>query len=922
MPFFFLQTGLSHQHFRHLKSARFTTLLAMVFIVAFMLITGTASAQTPSSHKILILHSYHQGFMWTDSQMGGIQSVFDKSGLDIELFVEYMDSKRNNPEKIFPLLEETYKFKYHDVHFSVIILTDDNALNFLLPRRETLFPGVPIVFCGINNFEDSRIAGQKEITGVAEDFDLKSTIKLALSLHPSTRHIAVINDNTPTGLANLERLRPIISEFNNAVKFIKLFNLTASELNNRLKDLPDDTVILLLSFYRDRDGRVFSYEEYSAMVRSFCELPIYSAWDFFIGHGTLGGIVTSGRQEGQKAAEMAVKILQGVSARSIPIIRKSPNIPMFDYRQMKRFGISHEDLPESSVVINEPVSIFWRYRHLIWTVIGIITILVLLVAILCINIYRRQQAEKSMRKSEERFKDISHSIADWIWEMDEKGRFTYVSGKVKNVIGYEPKELIGKTAFDLMPEDEARRVKKVLKPIVSERKPIVDLVNWNLTKEGKKICILTNGLAIINEKGEYSGYRGVDKDITRRKGMEKEKKKLQIQFQQAQKMEAIGTLAGGIAHDINNLLMAIQGNASLILLGIDPGHPHYEKIKNIEEYIKKGSILTKQILGFARSGKYEVEPIDPNELVTKASDMFGGTKKEIKIHEKYRKDIWTVEVDRAQIEQVLLNIYVNAWQAMPGGGELYIETENITLDEEYTRPYEAEPGGFVKISITDTGVGMDEAVQMRIFEPFFTTKNIGKGTGLGLASAYGIIKNHNGIMNVYSEKGHGATFNIYLPASENKAAKESRPSEVIIKGKETILLVDDEERIIDVGKEILEALGYKVLLAGSGREAVKIISKAYRAKGLEEGIKLDAPGVILPAPDLVILDMIMPDMGGGQTYDRLKEINPDIKVILSSGYSINGQATEILERGCDGFIQKPFNIMNLSQKIREIFDKK
>jgi CheY-like chemotaxis protein len=226
------------------------------------------------------------------------------------------------------------------------------------------------------------------------------------------------------------------------------------------------------------------------------------------------------------------------------------------------------------------------------------------------------------------------------------------------------------------------------------------------------------------------------------------------------------------------------------------------------------------------------------------------------------------------------------------------------LDEEYVQSFHLKPGRFVKLSITDTGIGMDEATQQRIFEPFFTTQKIGRGTGLGLASVYGIIRNHGGIIDVYSKKGKGTTFNIYLPASEKEIIEEKQLPEEFIKGSGTILLVDDEDRIIDVCSELLKTMGYDVLIAKSGKEAIE----AYRIN------KDDV--------DMVILDMIMPDMSGGETYDKLLGTNSKIKVLLSSGYSIDGQAAEILERGCDGFIQKPFNMKELSMKIKDILSDK
>jgi signal transduction histidine kinase/CheY-like chemotaxis protein len=381
-----------------------------------------------------------------------------------------------------------------------------------------------------------------------------------------------------------------------------------------------------------------------------------------------------------------------------------------------------------------------------------------------------------------------------------------------------------------------------------------------------------------------------------------DRKRLEAQLFQSQKMEAIGTLAGGIAHDFNNLLMSILGYTSLMLMDTDAHDPNYEKLRVIEGQVQSGTGLTKQLLGFARGGKYEVKATDLNDLLAKSADVFGRTKKEIHINKKYADDLFIVKVDRVQIEQVLLNIFVNAWQAMPKGGTMYLETHNIFIDESQSGVSSLRPGQYAKISITDTGIGMDEETQQRIFEPFFTTKEMGRGTGLGLAAAYGIVKGHGGTINVYSEKGKGTTFNIHLPASEKKLAEEKVVPNKVLKGTETVLIVDDQEAVITVGNAILHALGYAVILAKGGKEAVEIFESN------KEKI------------DFVILDMIMPGMSGAETYDAIKKINPDIKVILSSGYSLEGQATKILERGCNGFIQKPFNVSDLSRKIREVLD--
>ena len=510
------------------------------------------------------------------------------------------------------------------------------------------------------------------------------------------------------------------------------------------------------------------------------------------------------------------------------------------------------------------------------------------------DISERKQIEEALRESESKFRNLFDLSPQAVALTEIKsGRLVDINNKFCELTKYHKEEIIGLSTTEAGFYLEADR-SKFLKELQASGE--VSGLDMKFKAKDHSILQAIMFARIIQIEGK-SFILTIFHDIT-------EQKRLEAQLQQAQKIEAIGTLAGGIAHDFNNLLMGIQGRTSLMLNDINLSHPHLEHLKGVEDYIKSATDLTRQLLGFAMGGKYEVKPADLNELVTRSSELFGRTKKEISIHKKIQEGLRTVEVDQGQIEQVLLNLYVNAWQSMPGGGELYLETENVLLGDRFVKPYELEPGKYVKISITDTGVGMDKATLERVFEPFFTTKEMGRGTGLGLASAYGIIKNHGGIIIVSSEKGKGATFNIYLPASEREVFKEKELSEDILKGAETILLVDDEKMILDVGKELLKKLGYKVLVAKGGKAAVEL----YEANNEEI--------------DMVILDMIMPHMGGGDTYDLMKTINPNIKILLSSGYSIDGQATEIMKRGCNGFIQKPFDMKGLSQKIREIFDKK
>jgi two-component system, cell cycle sensor histidine kinase and response regulator CckA len=504
----------------------------------------------------------------------------------------------------------------------------------------------------------------------------------------------------------------------------------------------------------------------------------------------------------------------------------------------------------------------------------------------------QKKSELALRESEESYRLLVENANEGIYiTQDDVVKFP--NKKTEVLTGYNAEELSTMSFASLIhPKGKKGIVERMSKPVGPNHPEntfsirIINRANETLWVELNTVQITWEGRpATLNFLKDVSPQ-----------------KKMEAQFRQAQKMEAIGTLAGGIAHDFNNLLMGVQGNASLVLLELDPDHPHVEKLINIERLVKGGAELTKQLLGAAKGGKYEVKPTDLNDLVEKGATLFGRTRKEVRIHKKFQENIWPVEVDRSQIDQVLLNLYVNAWQAMADGGDLYLETKNVILDEYYVRPYSVEAGNFVRISVTDTGSGMDESTRKRVFDPFFTTKKMNRGTGLGLASAYGIIGNHKGIINVYSEIGEGSTFSIYLPISDKEIIKESVALKKIYTGKETILFVDDEEAISQLGRLLLQKLGYNVFSAESGDEAIKIYEKEH------EKISL------------VILDMIMPGMNGGETFDKLKEINPLVKVLLSSGYSINGQAKKILDRGCRGFLQKPFNVAEFSEKLRKILD--
>jgi len=488
------------------------------------------------------------------------------------------------------------------------------------------------------------------------------------------------------------------------------------------------------------------------------------------------------------------------------------------------------------------------------------------------------------------FEVILESMSEGILEITPEARITYANAAALSVTGKAEETLLASDFIELFCERDRAMIKDNLRKALHPPQPIFG--DSTLKLDEKEVSI---NLIPIREEGDWIIV--ILQDLT-------ERKRIEAQLQQAQKMEAIGTLAGGIAHDFNNLLMAIQGNASLMLLDIDPENPHFERLMSIEKQVQSATRLTSQLLGYARKGSYEVKPLDLNLQVEETSSTFWRTRKEITIHKDLAQDLFSVEADEGQIEQVLLNMYVNAADAMPGGGELFLKTRNVEHTDMRGGLYEPRPGHYVLLTIEDRGIGMDRNTMERIFDPFFTTKEMGRGTGLGLASVYGIIKGHGGYIDVDSKKGFGTTFMIYLPASGKRVRKERRSEARIYRGSETVLLVDDEAIVLQVGREMLEVLGYRVITARSGTEAIKILRKDGQT----------------PYPDLVILDLVMPKMGGGEVFDRIREIDPCIKILLSSGYSVNGEAAEILERGCDGFIQKPFKLKDLSGSIRKLLE--
>ncbi len=499
------------------------------------------------------------------------------------------------------------------------------------------------------------------------------------------------------------------------------------------------------------------------------------------------------------------------------------------------------------------------------------------------EIAEKHQAEEAIRRSEERLRAFIEESKDAILTSTPDGRLLDINPAGVELFGYSDREEALQTSIREFYVDHADRDK-----FLAQMKQHGFVKNFELPlkrKDGKEIQIVESATAVRDEHGAITAFRRIMRDVT-------DLKRIERQLFQAQKMESIGTLAGGLAHDFNNILGGIMGYATLMKLKTAADHPFFSYIETIEKGAVRAAELTSQLLAFSRGGKFQIRPVAVNVVIADTLKLLARTiDKSIQIRTTQQEPLPAVEGDAGQLQQLLMNLCVNARDAMPTGGILSVVSQSEKISEEYLAKYSyARPGEYIIISVADTGVGMDQETRERIFEPFFTTKEPGKGTGLGLAMVYGIVKNHGGWVHVYSEPGSGTIFKVYLPACAKAAVEVRADQSQVCFGSETILVVDDEEIIRSTLKATLESFSYRVLLAHNGVQALKLYAE-YKDE-----------------IDLVLLDIVMPIMGGAETLDKLKEINPKVKVLLSSGYSESGQAQAIIDRGVRGFIQKPYQI--------------
>ncbi|MFH1103216.1 MAG: PAS domain S-box protein [Pseudomonadota bacterium] len=504
------------------------------------------------------------------------------------------------------------------------------------------------------------------------------------------------------------------------------------------------------------------------------------------------------------------------------------------------------------------------------------------------------------KKAQDLYQSLIHSSADAVVIYDMSGNAQYISPSFSRIFGWTTEEVMGKRV-PFVPESEKETSLAIIRNLIENGTPCHGYETKRYTKDGRILDVSISASRYHHHDGRPAGMLVTLRDISEKKGLE-------AQLMQAHKMEAIGTLAGGLAHDFNNILQAVSGFTQLLMMDKTQKDPDYSKLQAIEKSAQRARDLTQRLLIFGRKVEAKLRPVDLNHEIEGVCTLLERTiPKMIRIETDLTDRLPVINADPVQLEQIIMNLGVNARDAMSDGGGLIISTKSTRLTEDFCKKnLGSVPGEYVLLSVEDTGCGMHQEILKHIFEPFFTTKETGKGTGLGLAMVYGIVKNHGGYITCESDVGRGTCFKIYFPIlgiESESDGTEAIDNEEIPKGNETILLVDDEEAIREIGESLLERFGYKILLADSGEKAVDI----YRRKK--------------DAVDLVILDLNMPGMGGYRCLNELTRINSHVKIIIASGYLSDEKLTAATTSGTAAFIGKPFNISALLKKIREMLDK-
>jgi two-component system, cell cycle sensor histidine kinase and response regulator CckA len=878
------------------KSFRNSAKLILIAVMLILFAPQPGSGER-AKKSVLYLNSYHHGYQWSDSIHDGIRATLDGSPYKIDLQVEYLDAKRYNTVPVIQGLLEIFQKKFAGEHFDAVIVSDDDAFNFALNARPQLFPGTPIVFCGINDLGEEELAAGN-LTGVVESFDLLGTIDVVLRLHPEKRRMVVVGDESTAGRAIKKQIEELVPRYKDRLQVEYWVQIDLAEAQRRVGNLPKDSFLFFIPYYQIIDNRTYTAEEVMSALYAHSSVPIYTCWEFLLGHGSVGGSMLSGLKHGRTAAEMALRILDGVPADSMPVIREPAGSYLFDYKVMRQLQIPEKLLPEGSTLINAPKAFYELPKELFWTIIVSLLLLLVTLIFLILTMLGRRRVERTIKDQlsfQETLMDTNPQLVSW---KDLNFRYLGANRTFATFFGLnDPSELISKSTRDVIRDQDYVQWSQSADVAVVNNREAFRKVRKRLTDhKGNLAWIEVNKVPLRDQSGKIVGILSTAENITRELDLEK-------QLLQSQKMEAIGTLAGGIAHDFNNILTSIINSTELAIGDVDPKSQTARDLERVLKAARRGGRVVKQILAFSKPSQEGFRPTNLTAVITEVVGLMEvSLPGNIEMRSHISPNIGCILADPTQIYQAVMNLCTNAFQALKQhGGTLHIRLEDVYLKEEEAKPLNLEAGDYIQLTVADNGPGIAPSIIDKIFDPFFSTKGKTEGTGLGLTVVHGIVKAHQGGLRVDSEEGQGTAFKLFFPrvSSTDESMEQNR----IFFGSRggRILFVEDDEDQLNTTPRILENVGYSVTAVGLPQKALDLF--------------MTDPEQF----DLLITDYDMPAINGIELIQRIHAVNPRLPSILISGREDAIKAAHCIPSIRRVFI-KPYDTIDLTFTINTILE--
>ncbi len=876
-----------------------TRMQKLKYIITILLLVSllpiNAWAEKPK-RNVLYLNSYHNGYQWSDTILNGVRSVLDESPYKIDLQIEYMDAKRYNYDYVTGMLLRLYKEKFTEGQFDVVMVSDNDAFTFARQYRDELFPNVPIVFCGVNDLKDNWLE-QGNITGVVENFDLLLTLDVALKIHPTKRRMIVVGDGSTAGLAIRRQIETAVPLFGDQLEVEYWIDLPLKTIQERVEALPKDSFLFFIPYYQTVGSRFFTAEEVMQSIYYYSRAPIYTAWEFLLGYGAVGGRLLSGYQHGQTAASMALKILGGESADAIPIYTTPTGEYAFDFNAMQRLDIPEDRLPEGSRVINAPNPFYELSKELFWTIIISLILLFIIMIFLIFTMMERRRVERKIVDQlafQQTLMDTVPQLVSW---KDIDGKYLGTNCAFADFFGFKDgDDVVNKAASGVIRDQEhVQWAKKADAAVINENMKFSKVRRKLTDGKGNQAWLLINKAPIKDQSGQVVGILSTAENVTKERNLEK-------QLLQSQKMEAIGTLAGGIAHDFNNILTSIINSTELAVGDVDEDSVTEKDLKRVLKAARRGGRVVKQILAFSRPSTEGFRPTDVGAVVVETLGLMEASMPgNIEVRSDIEPDLPHVHADPTQIHQIAMNLCTNAFHALreSGGGTIAAQVERAILEDEDADLLGIEPGNYVRMTFRDDGPGIPAEIVDKIFDPFFSTKDKTEGTGLGLAVVHGIVRSHKGGLTVQPRTGGGTEFEIYMPIVDGEQYAISDASGKAHLAGANILFVEDDEDQIHTTPRLLETMGFSVTAIRHPEEA------AIRIRGMAHRF------------DLVITDYDMPGLSGTQLAEQVLEADPQLPVILVSGREDAAMAAAHLPN-VRKVIIKPYDKNDLSAAIGNV----